>query len=194
MLARSRPTGAWPHGWACAGGSHFVLLSKQGVHSGEFLHGVRQGLPTMTTTQRPMSLLRVSPTPVSLLHHPRARLSMVQQSRSEGCSGETTEAPNRIGDATSAGWPVKWTEGCVPHCARKAWKGFSGTTGPRAVSLEMTGQSRLEVDRLCPWAVRGLRRCPQRRCGSSTPCGSLSTGSGPLGRSAALLVPASCCT
>lgn len=88
-----------------------LCSSKQGVHSGEFLHGVRQGIPTMTTTQRPMSLLQpMSRTPVSLLHNPRARLSIVQKSTSEGCFGDTTEAPNRIVDATSAGWPVKWTE------------------------------------------------------------------------------------
>lgn len=34
-----------------------MLLSKQGMNSGEFFHGARQGVPAMTTTQRPMLLL-----------------------------------------------------------------------------------------------------------------------------------------
>lgn len=110
----------------------------------------------------------------------------------------TTDALTRTADATSAGCPVKWTEGCVPHCAertQKAWERFSGTTGPRAVSLEMTGQSRLEGGLALPLAARGLRRSwPPTLLWLISPCGSLSTGSGPLGHPAALLVPASSCT
>lgn len=74
---------------------------------------------------------------------------MGQKSKSEGCFGETAQAPHRIADATSAGWLGEWTGSCMPHCvqrAQEAWECFSDTTGPRAVSLEMGGQSWLEVD------------------------------------------------